>query len=1338
MVLPGPQMRLLLAARSGSDLLPGRATEPAGGELWVVAEGGQAPVPSGQARVLRLPREACQEPGRLSALIAGRLEPEARGALRLSLHPSLWNTADWGPARLGSDLAALGFRHLAVLLDGTWEQERPRDLLDLLDRAAAFLPRTPGCERRLLAELLAALPVPACLVGSSGRVQSAGPAWEAMARRLGQREVARLLDQARERVPTGARAERPHLLPAGGAWFEFWRGPFLPGWGATLWLAVEATARMGALQAERRARTWLERVIRLLDNTALDPGSRARALAEEVEEWTGLEEVALFRREPRLETLAFLGGVPAAIAPWEGRALPLQGATPVAWVARTGKPVTWLAGQRAASWSTELPEQAGWQRFLCLPLVSQGQTLAVLLAASRRAGPLPGRSCLRELEAACLHTALLLHAGDLFRQAQGAASEWERIFHAVDQPILVVDERFRILRANLAVARLVGVSGASELTGQSAARILYGRSSPPRSCLIRQVLRAGRAASGFRTLPHLGGRFLLGVHPLPGPGGAPVGAVLFARNVSREMELEGRFRGVVENSNALFLVANPWGEIQFAAGVWEALLGYSPGEVQGRNLSEFIHPHDRSRVVETFARLGVKPGKVRDFVYRARHRDGAIRWHQVTGYSEADEGSAPERLYLFVSDVTDLVKGREESEQKRTELRHQRDMLARFLATGTRLHEEPDALKKLEKVCETIRDAGLFRRAVMGLLEPGSRRFRVAAAVGAGREELSLIEEADAVLSLEARSWDPARFQISASYFIPREARLPGEAAESSVHGFAAADRWQPEDLLVVPLRGREGQLIGLLAVDDPPDGCRPTEGTVRALELLARMAVSAVEHATLMEEMARRDREWSAVFGQVQELVAVVDERGRVTRVNQALAEFLGTAAELLVGEEAPLLLRLGELPGADPLTDTLMAGCSSTQQISWKGTPLRATIRPWAELGGPSGVRGAIWMGRLLGEGRAQRGSRLEALGALAGGIVHDFNNMLCAIQGHVSLMIMESEGREEERTLQQVERACLSASKMVARLLDLARERGTGKVLVELCEACRSTLAMLRHTIPAAISFSLELPETRLHVLAEPGVVEELLANLAVNARDAMPGGGELRLSVFGPAPGAGGEPRARIVVEDTGMGIAPEILPRIFDPWFTTKGGKGGSGLGLTSVKRTVEELGGAILVKSEPGKGSRFELVLPVAAEEPSAGEAGPGPEPAPPRGGGETVLVVDDEEPVLTLVCDVLQFLGYRYLAAASGEEAASVLLERRVAVDAVIADYTMPGLGGRDLAERLRAAGLRVPFILSSGYGPELLGGGPEDAFLSKPFKVEDVARALAGVLGARRAAAP
>ena len=157
----------------------------------------------------------------------------------------------------------------------------------------------------------------------------------------------------------------------------------------------------------------------------------------------------------------------------------------------------------------------------------------------------------------CRYAAAVLLTSELYLHVQEALCDWERVFQKVDQPILVFDKEFRILRANQATVRLAGKASLADLEGQSGAELLYGRAEAPRSCLVQQVLRTGRSASGFRILPRLGGRHHLTVHPTPGPGGAPVGAVLLARNVTREMELEGRFRGLVENSNALFLVPIP-------------------------------------------------------------------------------------------------------------------------------------------------------------------------------------------------------------------------------------------------------------------------------------------------------------------------------------------------------------------------------------------------------------------------------------------------------------------------------------------------------------------------------------------------------------------------------------------------------------------------------------------------------------------------------------------------------------------------------------------------------------------------------------------------------------
>jgi signal transduction histidine kinase/CheY-like chemotaxis protein len=380
------------------------------------------------------------------------------------------------------------------------------------------------------------------------------------------------------------------------------------------------------------------------------------------------------------------------------------------------------------------------------------------------------------------------------------------------------------------------------------------------------------------------------------------------------------------------------------------------------------------------------------------------------------------------------------------------------------------------------------------------------------------------------------------------------------------------------------------------------------------------------------------------------------------------------------------------------------------------------------------------------AQRQSqKLESIGLLAGGVAHDFNNLLVGILGYADLLAAEappgSTAHEAGTTISQAARR---ASELTRQLLALARLGQHREERVDVHALVEEAAKLLGRTLDKSIRLDPSLEAPRHAVRGDPGQLQQVILNLAVNARDAMPRGGTLRLetaqedvgdasAVPGLAPGR----YLALAISDTGVGIAPENLDRIFDPFFTTKPVGKGSGLGLATAFGIVKGHGGAIRVASEVGLGSRFVVYLPVLAEDAARPE--PRSEEAP-RGSG-VVLVVDDEELVRRTAGRVLASLGYEPVLVASGAEALQWLSSRPAPPAAVLLDLAMPGMDGRATFRELRArqAGLRV--VVCSGFSQaggaqELLEEGAV-AFVQKPYRTSELAQAIAAASGAATLAA-
>jgi two-component system cell cycle sensor histidine kinase/response regulator CckA len=351
-----------------------------------------------------------------------------------------------------------------------------------------------------------------------------------------------------------------------------------------------------------------------------------------------------------------------------------------------------------------------------------------------------------------------------------------------------------------------------------------------------------------------------------------------------------------------------------------------------------------------------------------------------------------------------------------------------------------------------------------------------------------------------------------------------------------------------------------------------------------------------------------------------------------------------------------------------------------------------------------------------RLRQSQKLEALGQLAGGIAHDFNNLLMVIRGHAELL----EGAAEltsrmRRSCEEIDRAVERASSLTQQLLMFSRRQALQLRDLDLNTVVEDTAKMLRRLVGEEVELEVRCTGEPLPVHADTGMLVQVLLNLSINARDAMPQGG--RLLVETDRVERDGRRWACLSVTDAGTGIAPEILPRIFDPFFTTKDVGKGTGLGLATVFGVAEQHGGHVEVDSVVRRGSTFRVLLPLLTPGARPGAATPEPKP---RGGGETILLVEDDGAVRDTVVDFLRRLGYRVLEAATGTEALS--LEERF--DLVITDVVLPGgISGFELGSRLAERHPDLKILYTSGYSPALAG---KEVDLAKPFALNRLALTL------------
>jgi two-component system cell cycle sensor histidine kinase/response regulator CckA len=356
-----------------------------------------------------------------------------------------------------------------------------------------------------------------------------------------------------------------------------------------------------------------------------------------------------------------------------------------------------------------------------------------------------------------------------------------------------------------------------------------------------------------------------------------------------------------------------------------------------------------------------------------------------------------------------------------------------------------------------------------------------------------------------------------------------------------------------------------------------------------------------------------------------------------------------------------------------------------------------------------------------------KLEAVGRLAGGVAHDFNNLLTAIGGYSEFLVASFEDGDPRRAdALEIVRASDRAAALTSQLLAFSRHQVLLSEILDLGEVVEELERLISGLLGDAVELSTSVtPGCR--VRADGGQIEQVLTNLVLNARDAMPTGGKVELAVSC----VDGE--VELTVRDTGVGMDAEIISHIFEPFFTTKDAGQGTGLGLATVYGIVKQSGGGISVTSEPGEGSTFRIVLPLSVDdEPAPAERLERPVE---RSGAEGVLLAEDEETIRSLVGEVLTRNGYKVFAAPNGEEAIQLLTQHVGEIDLLLTDVVMPGMRGPDLARAAARLNPNLRVLYTSGYAsePDEAFEDPDVAFIGKPFSPKELVSKVRDVLDAR-----
>ena len=541
-------------------------------------------------------------------------------------------------------------------------------------------------------------------------------------------------------------------------------------------------------------------------------------------------------------------------------------------------------------------------------------------------------------------------------------------------------------------------------------------------------------------------------------------------------------------------------------------------------------------------------------------------------------------------------------------------------------------------------------------------------------------------------------------------------------------------------LRRRDGSVIEVI---ETVVGEFDAHGLLTELRgFLIDVTASVEAELALLE----RERQFRSVFFDAADAMLILDDDRVILEANPAACALFGVAADAINGESLDRLLISGEEQLATAWRELMALGEARREhRIRAQGAGADGTRL--VECAYRARVHGQRHLciarditDRHLFEERLIQAEKIESVGRLAGGIAHDFNNLLTAILGFTELLLTNRDEDDPDRTdLEEIQKAGQRAASLTQQLLAFSRKQVLMPKDVDLNQTVAGLRSMLGRLIREDITLSCTLAPKPAIVRIDPTQIEQVLLNLVLNARDALPAGGEIRLDVAlvarskvtlpsDVAPIAGGFVRLR--VKDNGVGLSPEVRAHLFEPFFTTKEVGKGTGLGLASVYGIVRQSNGFIAVESEPGAGTVFTMHFPAAI--PAEADDAPAASAAQSTPGSETVLLVEDEDSVRAIIGAVLRRQGYRVVEASDAHAACDIFAQRDD-IDLLVTDVVMPGMNGPALAQRLIGLrpDLRVLFI--SGHAGLLeppSGDNPNMSFLSKPFAASVLTARVAEML--------
>jgi PAS domain S-box-containing protein len=701
--------------------------------------------------------------------------------------------------------------------------------------------------------------------------------------------------------------------------------------------------------------------------------------------------------------------------------------------------------------------------------------------------------------------------------------------------------------------------------------------------------------------------------------------------------------------------------------------------------AEVVHPSERESYRTGLRRLLTGSGTDSETLYRIVASDGAVRWVRDRLQVVRDVSGRPTRLDGCLVDVTEQRQAEEALRQSEQRFR----ALVEKSRDGITLLDEKGVIRYTSPALRVI--------------------FGYSPAEVLGKDWLDLVHPEDAPFAREQLR----RALVRPGEDIPLRCRCI--AADGAV---------------------RILELNGVNRLDDP---------SVRAVVVNYR---DVTERERAARELARQHTLLEGLFASVPDIVCYKDRDLRLLGGNPAFEELMGRPIAELLGKPCGevFVADWGErILAVEPSVVTTGETVRGKEWVTYPdGRQVLLDIAVSPLHGEDASTVGLIVTGRDVTdqnrlEDQLRQSHKLEAVGRLAGGIAHDFNNLLTVILGNLELVRSGAAGDEAPELLASTERAAKQAADLTKQMLGFARRQPLRTTTLDLNALVNESVGLLRRTIDPRITIRVESSADLQPVAADPVQVQQVLMNLCLNARDAMPDGGTLTIETTNAdeirRPGATVDeppvPFVRVSVSDTGMGMNEEVRAKIFEPFFTTKDVGQGTGLGLAVVYGVARAHGGWVECSSTPGVGSQFDVYLPrgITSDEVPEKPTEPGNVS---RGRGETVLIADDEPLVRSLARNALERQGYRVLLAADGAEAVEVFRVDRENISLVILDVSMPQMSGHQAYDVIRMLKPETRVLFASGYPINDRENEHEFGFLHKPYTPSSLAAAVRNALDA------